>query len=95
MVDGWFQALLNNIKKTEPQIIKLFRCTEGHHEIWMKSNKPELIETNWFLEQKFNYIHYNPVKKQYVSLPEHWLWSSAGYYETSKQGLIKIDPLDV
>jgi hypothetical protein len=27
--------------------------------------------------QKINYIHENPVRKQYVQRPEDWEWSSA------------------
>ena len=88
------KALLKNIKETELDILNLFCFPDGHYELWQKTNMPELIETEQFLEQKFNYIHYNPVEKQYVAQPEHWLWSSAGYYATGEQGRIKIDYLE-
>ena len=45
-------------------------------QIWQRENYPELIESEHFLEQKFNYIHYNPVRKEYVHYPEDWHWSS-------------------
>lgn len=87
------KELLKNIRKTEPNLIELFFNKDGQHEIWQKSNKPKLIETDYFSNQKFNYIHNNPVKKQYVKYPEHWMWSSAGYYKTEEQGYIKITHL--
>jgi REP element-mobilizing transposase RayT len=30
-----------------------------------------------YLIQKINYIHENPVRRQYVKKLEHWMWSSA------------------
>ena len=32
------------------------------------------------MREKLDYIHYNPVKRGYVNLPEHWYYSSAGHY---------------
>jgi len=36
-----------------------------------------MIENEEYLIQKINYIHGNPVRRQYVKKPEHWMWSSA------------------
>ena len=41
-------------------------------------------------ETKRDYIHYNPVKRGYVDLPEHWRYSSARDY-LGDAGLIEID----
>jgi putative transposase len=38
---------------------------------------PKMIETEEYLIQKMNYIHTNPVRRQYVRKPEDWIWSSA------------------
>jgi putative transposase len=43
----------------------------------MATNAPKKIENPVFYLQKLNYIHENPVRKGYVTQPEHWLWSSA------------------
>jgi len=49
---------------------------------------PESIYSETFLQQKIDYIHYNPVKHGYVSKPENWPHSSfhtylsEGWYET-------------
>ncbi|WP_207896036.1 hypothetical protein [Thiobaca trueperi] len=37
-----------------------------------------------------NYIHYNPVKRGDVDVPEHWRYSSARDY-LGQPGLIEID----
>jgi hypothetical protein len=42
------------------------------------------------MRQKLDYIHYNPVKRGFVDLPEHWRWSSARDYAGSC-GLIEVD----
>ena len=42
------------------------------------------------MRQKLDYIHYNPVKRGYVDVPEHWRYSSARDY-LGQPGLIEID----
>ena len=37
----------------------------------------KVIKTEKYLLQKIQYIHANPVRKQYVNRPEDWVWSSA------------------
>lgn len=71
------QEIQKNIIATEPTIIKLFESKEGKYELWEKTNMPKLIETENYLVQKINYIHQNPVRKEYVKQPEDWIWSSA------------------
>ncbi|MBU0577030.1 transposase [Patescibacteria group bacterium] len=89
------RELLKNIRETEPEILDLFKFQDGHFEFWRKSNKPQLIVTDHFFEQKLNYIHNNPVKKKYVEYPEEWKWSSASWYENGKQGGIQIDSMEI
>jgi len=38
---------------------------------------PKIIETEKFLYQKMEYIHANPVRKNYVAQADYWYWSSA------------------
>lgn len=57
------------------------RATPTKHKIWKETNFPELVETEDFLEQKVLYIHYNPIRKQYVLEPQHWFWSSANPHQ--------------
>ncbi len=55
------------------------KTTEGKTEIcfWQDGNHAEEIYDLKFFCQKRDYIHFNPVKSGYVSIPEHWCWSSA------------------
>jgi len=69
--------LKENLATTEPSVLKLFVDTQGDYRFWMETNAPKKIENPAFYRQKLNYIHENPVRKGYVSRPEHWLWSSA------------------
>ena len=47
---------------------------------------PELIISEKFFLQKLNYIHENPLKRNYVMKAEDWYWSSA-----NKNCELKID----
>ena len=65
--------------------------TESTYQVWQESFHPKEILTDDILEQKINYIHFNPVKRGLVTEPEHWKYSSAGYYYNGVEGLIKLD----
>ena len=41
------------------------------------------------MQQKIDYIHYNPVRKGYVDKPEDWRYSSARDY-TGQSGLVPV-----
>jgi putative transposase len=70
------KRLIENIAKTEPQVLELFKTEKGYR-FWKEDNQPKIIETEKFARQKQNYIHNNPVVKGYVVRPEYWRWSSA------------------
>lgn len=69
--------IMKNIVATEPNILSLFPKKNGKTKFWQETNFPKLIETEKFLRQKQEYIQNNPVRKQYVTEPENWYWSSA------------------
>ena len=70
------RELRNNIRQTEPSVLKLFE-TNGEFRFWKEDNQPKRLETERFYLQKLRYIHDNPVRKGYVDRPEYWRWSSA------------------
>jgi putative transposase len=45
------------------------------------------------LREKLRYMHANPVVRGLVLNPGEWRWSSWGYYEKGKAGLVAIDAL--
>ena len=58
-------------------------------QLWQQHNHPILLDANYLLEQKLDYIHNNPVKAGFVDEPEDYVYSSARDY-AGKQGLIEI-----
>ena len=53
---------------------------EQKFKVWQDGYHAELVESNWFIKQKVEYIHNNPVKEKTVSLPEDYYFSSARNY---------------
>jgi REP element-mobilizing transposase RayT len=71
-----------------------FNSNNSDFQIWQRNNHPiELESPSWIL-QKLNYIHNNPVTKEIVLKPEHYLYSSAMDY-CGKKGLLNIELLDI
>ena len=50
------------------------------YKVWQDGYHAEIVESNWFIKQKVNYIHNNPVKEKIVTLPEDYYFSSARNY---------------
>jgi REP element-mobilizing transposase RayT len=71
------KEIKNNINRTEQHVLKLFINKKGEYHLWQKTNMPLYIESDHFFQQKLEYIHNNPVVKNYVAEPEYWYWSSA------------------
>lgn len=65
--------------------------TCSNYQVWQESFHPKEILTDEILQQKVDYIHFNPVKRGYVSEPEYWRYSSASYYYLNKQGPVRVD----
>jgi REP element-mobilizing transposase RayT len=63
------------------------------NQIWQRENYPEIITSEKFLFEKIKYIHNNPVKKNYVTLPENWFYSSARNRILNDNSLIQLDDI--
>jgi len=61
-------------------------------QIWQRENYPERINSETFMLTKVRYIYMNPVKKGYVSKPEHWQYSSAKNWVLGDHSIIQLDP---
>ena len=59
------------------------------YQFWRQNNQPKELETNYFLEQKLEYIHNNPVESGIVEKPYEYIYSSAKNY-CEQSGLIDI-----
>jgi len=58
-------------------------------QLWQQHNHPILLDSNYLLDQKLDYIHNNPLKAGFVDEPEDYVYSSARDYAGEK-GLIDI-----
>jgi REP element-mobilizing transposase RayT len=81
----WILNLLNFYKKNHK--------TKSKHQLWQEGFHPKQINSEEMFIQKAEYIHYNPVKRGYVTVPVSWYYSSARDYETDEKGPIKVDKL--
>lgn len=63
-----------------------------HYQFWQHGNHPIELDNNSIIEQKLDYLHYNPVEAGYVTESFHWKYSSAGDYAGIK-GYVKIEKL--
>ena len=59
---------------------------------WNKWHAEGLLSEH-FWKEKLDYIHHNPVRKGYVQLPEHWRYSSAGYWLKQEVGDVPVVPI--
>lgn len=67
---------------------------KGSYQVWQPGTHPEALVTEKFARQKLDYIHSNPVDIGLVSAPEHWWYSSAGFY-VNGDGPMEIDPFEL
>ena len=59
-----------------------------NYKFWQSGNHAIELYSPRFLWDKVMYIHNNPVEAGFVSLPEDWLYSSAGNYVGSERLVI-------
>ena len=61
------------------------------YKVWQDGSHPILLDTNFLMDQKVEYIHFNPVKANLSSAPEDYKWSSAGDYYLNRKGMLKLE----
>jgi putative transposase len=63
------------------------------YQFWQQNNHPLILDSNFLLDQKLQYLHQNPVEAGIVAEPEQYLYSSAGAYAGGK-GMVKLTLLE-
>ena len=74
------------------ELLAFFKRTHKQdttYQVWEAGSHPQIIESEVVMRQKLDYIHQNPVKRDYVDQPEHWRYSSARNY-AGQAGLIEV-----
>ncbi|HEX5150152.1 MAG TPA: hypothetical protein VFW07_01820 [Parafilimonas sp.] len=66
------------------------KSRDKQHEVFESSFDWKECRTEKFIQQKLNYIHWNPCKSKLVKLPEQYIHSSAKFYITDEQGVYSI-----
>jgi REP element-mobilizing transposase RayT len=67
-------------------LLQFFNDACGHlkrpqqFKVWQDGYHAEIVQSNWFLKQKVDYIHNNPVVEKIVGNPEDYYFSSARNY---------------
>jgi len=78
----WILELLNKAGNENSQ--------NKNFQFWQHGNHPIEITDRQHYFNVLGYIHQNPVRAGWVSLPEHYVWSSACDY-AGKKGLVDIE----
>ncbi|MBK6950450.1 MAG: transposase [Haliscomenobacter sp.] len=63
------------------------------YQVWAHSNAPIELRSPDFVNQKLQYIHFNPVKAGWVQQPEAYLYSSASNYVLG-EGVFEVTLLE-
>jgi putative transposase len=78
--------ILKDLKLKHIQVLPYFKVDEKEREyrVWQRDPLAILMDYKNKLEQKLNYLHYNPLHERWnlAERPELYFWSSAKFYET-------------
>ncbi|MGR3293013.1 MAG: REP-associated tyrosine transposase [Candidatus Scalindua sp.] len=81
---AWLNKL--TVKRGSKNVFRFWQSGPGYDR--NINSEDELFE-------KINYIHNNPVKRELVTEPNEWKWSSASWYDGERDVLLPIDDLEV
>ena len=65
--------------------------TASKHQVWQEGVHPQQIMGDEMMRQKLDYLHNNPVKRGWVTAPEHWRYSSAHEWLGGALPVLKCD----
>ncbi|WP_282160873.1 REP-associated tyrosine transposase [Ulvibacterium marinum] len=78
--------ILNEPESRRENLVSIFKnaardsSKSKTFKFWKTGNHAIELYSEKFLWDKINYTHNNPVSENFVSKPEHWLYSSASNY---------------
>jgi len=92
-------AIMDNSEESRKDwLLKMFEengtknSNNTKYQFWQQNNHPVELSDNKMIEQRLEYLHMNPVKSGFVSLPEEYVYSSAKDYAEEK-GYVSIELL--
>lgn len=95
------KLIIENLKSDNNSAIlqKFKNCKANHktksvYQVWQEGFHPKKITSDNMFQQKVDYIHFNPVRRNHVSEPQDWKYSSAGYYYKGTEGILRLNGLE-
>ncbi len=89
------KALCSNRESRRNWMLKIFKnagrknSNNKFYQLWQQHNHPIELYSNFIMDQKLDYLHFNPVVEGIVYQPQHYPYSSAIDYWGGK-GLIEV-----
>lgn len=91
-------AIINNPKESRKHwMLDLFEkngmANKSNHrfQFWQHENHPVLLSTKVIFDQRFYYLHNNPVKAGFVREPQEWQYGSGlDYFTSNEKGLLEF-----
>jgi putative transposase len=71
-----FSDIMHSLKPNFTKEYKKLRGVTGSMKFWQKGFWDRIIRNEHDFQRHLDYIHYNPVRHQYVQRPEDWFHSS-------------------
>lgn len=94
------QTIINNPQESRKDwMLALFRkageanSRNSNYQFWQQDNQPKECYSEYFINQKLEYIHNNPVEAGIVERAEDYLYSSARDYYNTGKGLLEVELL--
>ncbi len=83
------KKIKEDLEKYNPEVLSYFKSTQADREyhFWERNPMCKELFTDDFFEQKFDYIHNNPVEAGMCELEEDYEYSSAKFYLTGEDKL--------
>ena len=78
------QQIKRDLKVNHPLVLDFFKVetSDRRYQFWERNPLSVELWNEKVLQQKLNYIHWNPVRSGLCRLPEEYKYSSALFYET-------------
>lgn len=83
--DQGFSSILDQLR-----LNKKVHKIHQEFQLWQEGSHPIIMFNQEILNQKLDYIHYNPVRRGYVDDPAYWRYSSYHDYH-GKAGLLPVE----
>ena len=80
------QQILKNLRNNNSPLLNelLVEAKDRKYQVWERNSLSVELYTSKVMNQKMDYIHYNPVDAGLCSVPEDFAFSSASFYERNE-----------